>query len=365
VDRCNALVDAGEIVTAVQWHEADTEYIWDAHLQKKFNVVNICSTSAPSLVYEVYCTARLAWRCVAERADIYIVYGYQKRYFFIVAILLRALFNIVFSINDSKFDDYTRRLFRELFKWIFLLPYSGFLAGSQRAAVYLKYFGRKNIQKYYCAIDLERVRRDAESSPEYGRPYGERHFTMISRFIAKKNHFMLLSAFEAYAKASQSPRRLMLCGYGPLEKEIRDRIGRSAILKELVDFRGYVNAREVASVLASSLALVLPSTEEQFGIVVTEALACSVPVLVSENCGAADLVENSVNGFKLEAENENGFSFFMQLLSTDERLWNRMSGIASTYAEKADVSAFVGAVNKLEIGTRKEVGIRASGASAK
>ena len=46
--------------------------------------------------------------------------------------------------------------------------------------------------------------------------------------------------------------------------------------------------------MRAALCLILPSTEEQFGLVVTEALALGLPVLVSANAGAVDeLVELS------------------------------------------------------------------------
>ena len=64
--------------------------------------------------------------------------------------------------------------------------------------------------------------------------------------------------------------------------------------------------------LRKSLALILPSTEEQFGFVVLEALALGIPVIVSENVGARDLhVRTGVNGFIFEPDNEKGLAFFM------------------------------------------------------
>ncbi|MGQ9630358.1 MAG: glycosyltransferase family 4 protein [bacterium] len=42
---------------------------------------------------------------------------------------------------------------------------------------------------------------------------------------------------------------------------------------------------------------VLPSLEDGFGKVVTEAMACGLPVVVSENTGAKDVVEEGVSGF--------------------------------------------------------------------
>ncbi len=51
----------------------------------------------------------------------------------------------------------------------------------------------------------------------------------------------------------------------------------------------------------SSEAFVMPSTTDQWGLVVNEAMASGLPVLVSTGCGcAADLVEEGVNGFAFD-----------------------------------------------------------------
>ena len=43
--------------------------------------------------------------------------------------------------------------------------------------------------------------------------------------------------------------------------------------------------------------LVLPSLAEAFGLVVGEALSTGTAVIVSHNCGAADLIVEGVNGY--------------------------------------------------------------------
>lgn len=46
-----------------------------------------------------------------------------------------------------------------------------------------------------------------------------------------------------------------------------------------------------------SSVFVLASLEDGFGMVVTQAMACGLPVIISENVGARDLVQDGVNGF--------------------------------------------------------------------
>ena len=56
-------------------------------------------------------------------------------------------------------------------------------------------------------------------------------------------------------------------------------------------------AAPVAGLLARCDALVLPSAQDGFGLVVLEAMACGLPVIVSDRVGAADCVEEGRNGF--------------------------------------------------------------------
>ena len=54
---------------------------------------------------------------------------------------------------------------------------------------------------------------------------------------------------------------------------------------------------EVLDLMMEADVLVLPSLSEGFGLVVTEALACGLPVIVTPNVGASDLVRDGREGF--------------------------------------------------------------------
>jgi len=111
-------------------------------------------------------------------------------------------------------------------------------------------------------------------------------------------------------------------------------------LSKLV-FRGFVQAPEVARTLASTLALILPSTEEQWGLVVNEALAMGVPVLCAMNAGARDLlVRTEINGFLFEADNAAGLASLMCRLSTDRAEWQRLAEGSQRLAPLGDARHF-------------------------
>jgi L-malate glycosyltransferase len=122
-------------------------------------------------------------------------------------------------------------------------------------------------------------------------------------------------------------------------------LARNLDISDDVVFTGFIQTAQVARKLATTLALLLPSVEEQFGNVVIEAQALHLPVILSENCGARDvLIRSGVNGFVIEPDNAAGLAFFMQLLSDDEDLWRRMCQAAGSRIWQGDVKEFVSAV---------------------
>lgn len=70
-----------------------------------------------------------------------------------------------------------------------------------------------------------------------------------------------------------------------------------------IEFRGSVAQAQLFEALAGADVLVFPTLSDGFGMVVSEALAHGVPVIVSDHAGAADLIEQGRNGFIVPAGN--------------------------------------------------------------
>jgi glycosyltransferase involved in cell wall biosynthesis len=60
---------------------------------------------------------------------------------------------------------------------------------------------------------------------------------------------------------------------------------------------GVLPRAELAGQYSQASVLVLPSIQDGFGLVMVQAMACGVPVIATENTGAADLFTDSVEGF--------------------------------------------------------------------
>lgn len=123
-----------------------------------------------------------------------------------------------------------------------------------------------------------------------GRAASGHRFVYVGQLIARKNVDGLLRAFAAARAPSDV---LTLIGGGEQEQELRAAVA-ALRLQEAVVFAGSVPNAQLAVALAEQHTLVLPSLREVWGLVVNEALACGLGVVVSESAGVTASVRGMV-----------------------------------------------------------------------
>jgi glycosyltransferase involved in cell wall biosynthesis len=354
LDRCNAIgkrFDGRHQVIGLELAGRSEVYSWLPENGTNFRKETLVNGRAIEEIpfFERFRKTLSACLSAGRDAQLFLCH-YQDPAILMVAVVLRLTGRRVYTMGCSKFDDKERRLRRELAKSIFYFPYNGAIASGVRSRDYLRFLGlsKSRVQPSYNSVSLDRIRALAGVPPAPdGVPFEERHFTIVARMVSKKNVTMALKAMALYAKQVTNPRPLHIFGNGPLEAELRQQAQVDGIA-ELVHFRGFLQAPEVCRAYGTSLALLLPSIEEQFGNVVPEAQAMGVPVILSDNCGSRDLlVRSGVNGFVVEADNPKGMAFFMRLLSEDEELWKTMSLASQEFVERADTARFAESVEAL------------------
>jgi len=290
-------------------------------------------------------------RAIAKKACKHVfLCHYQEMEVFFLAIYLRLTGRRVFIIQDSKFDDKKRYLIREILKVLWYKPYNGAIVASKRTKDYLRLLGFQEDKLFagYDVISIDRVRQLAGTpTAPGGVAYKDRHFAVIARLVPKKNISLALKAYGLYAKAlGDKARHLAICGSGELEDRLREEAKELGLTN--VEFRGWLSEQEVAGTLGATLALIVPSTEEQWGLIVNNALAMGVPVLCSDNVGARDyLVKSGVNGYVFEPDNADGLAYFMKRLTVDEAEWKRFAKNSLKLADRGDVEIFVRNVEKV------------------
>jgi glycosyltransferase involved in cell wall biosynthesis len=353
VDRCRAVAKhfagARKVIGIELGGRSDT-YDWPQSSSKGFEKHTLFPEVAATEVSSLKRIAALLRVCTAIGSADFFFCHYEQFSTFATSVLLRLLGKRVFVMNDSKYDDKPRRALSELFKLLFYLPYSGALLASKRSGEYLEFlhFPAKRIAYGYDTISIARIQEEAGSLPApQGKDFRSRHFTVVARMVPKKNLAAILEAFSLYVRSTTSPRLLHFCGGGPLELEMKSRAEELG-LTNLTIFHGSLDAASVSKILGDTLALILMSEEEQFGLVIPEALAMGVPVIVSKNCGACDdLVRSGVNGFVVEPDNPIGVAYFMGILGSDVQTWTSMARAAAEKAPLGDVNQFVKACEQL------------------
>ncbi len=352
MDRCEAVAaalgDIGEVV-GIEVAGASDFYAWtETGGGRRFRK----QTLFPGWSYNATSWwqrfIRLARACLASRARHVFMCHVGDVEYFLAALVLRLAGRRLYVMTESKFDDLPRRAWREFAKKLFYLPYSGALVGGARTRAYMEFLGFSSdtIAEGYDTLSVARIRAHAGVPPAPdGTPFAERHFTAIARFVAKKNLAALIAAYARYREvAGAAARPLVLCGSGPLEGELR----AAASATEGVRFAGFLQEEGVAKTLATTLASILPSVEEQWGLVVNEALAMGVPALVTDQVGARDsLVRAAVNGYVFEPDNVEGLARLMQRLAADEAEWRRLAGNTARFVALGDAPRFGDGVRRL------------------
>jgi glycosyltransferase involved in cell wall biosynthesis len=89
---------------------------------------------------------------------------------------------------------------------------------------------------------------------------------------------------------------LVFAGDGASREELAQRAKR--LSPGTVCFSGFAQREDLAGLYALAECLVLPTHSDPWGLVVNEAMACGLPIIVSSVAGcSADLVDDGWNGY--------------------------------------------------------------------
>lgn len=147
----------------------------------------------------------------------------------------------------------------------------------------------------YSVIERLRPEEFEAARERFSLAPGRRRFVFVGRLIPLKRVGDLLDAFARIA-VERPEWDLVIVGDGPLNAELHARVEPG--LRERVRWCGFVSElSELGAIYRACDVLVLPSDEDAWALVVNEALAAGLTVVVSDAVGAAeDLVEDRVSG---------------------------------------------------------------------
>jgi glycosyltransferase involved in cell wall biosynthesis len=206
-------------------------------------------------------------------------------------------------LNESPgFKKILRRL---ILKWVYQHVNKALYVGTNNKNYFIKH-GLKEDELIFAphAIDNARYGNTKLYADEalalrsdIGVPENHILFAFIGKFEYVKNPFILIENFK---KLKSNKVSLLFVGNGHLEDELKLRAeGNTNIF-----FLPFQNQKIMPAIYRIADVFVLPSVSETWGLAVNEAMACRLPVIVSNKVGCAlDLVKEKKNGYVFESGN--------------------------------------------------------------
>jgi glycosyltransferase involved in cell wall biosynthesis len=239
-------------------------------------------------------------------------------------------------VSDSRRADRPRPWWLEQPKRCLLRCHSAALVAGRESRAYLEDLGfpAAAIHQPWDVVD------NAVFAAVAAGPAQPPRLLCVARFVPRKNHRLLLRAYGAY-QAAGGRWGLQLVGDGPEEPLVRREIerlpdpGRVSLLpfQQLEDLR---------RLYAAASGFVLPSLVDQWGLVVNEAMAAGLPVLVSRGAGCAvDLIEDGATGWSFDPGDPTALTQLLhrlEALPPDRR--DRLRQAAAARLRRFDPEAF-------------------------
>lgn len=253
----------------------------------------------------IYMIAKKTWDILENiRPETSIICDYSNIYGWIALFWAKKNKNNLVFWLASTFDDKNHFFPKEQIKHFFLKYFHLHLAPGKKTKQYLEYmkvddskiittgYGVENsyyLQEYdkHKNILKENLNKDICTN---------KNFLFVGRLSPEKNIIPLLRVFKTVCHLDKN-WGLLILGNGPLKSEIESYILANNLDKR-VHLIGFVQQDEIVKYYSFSDVFILPSTSEPWGLVVNEAMLCSMPVIISNRCGCEpELVKEGVNGF--------------------------------------------------------------------
>lgn len=305
----------------------------------------------------------------------------------------------VICMSESTQWDEARNPLKEWIKRRIIGLFSSALVGGTPHRDYMEELGMPSDRIFlgYDAIDNDYFETKTDEVQNSGFKYqasgfapSKPYFLASARFIEKKNLFRLLRAYARYREEVKSkklkvegetgaregskpstldpppstvpqPWPLVLLGDGGLREEL-EKLRSELGLEDCVQMPGFKQYEELPEYYASAGVFIHASTTEQWGLVVNEAMASGLPVLVSNRCGcAADLVKDGENGWSFDPANEEQMADLLMRVSSDEdgrlKMGERSREIIAEWGPDRFASGVKAAVEAALSAPKKKVGL--------
>lgn len=216
-----------------------------------------------------------------------------------------------------------------------------FLCGSEFVVNSLEY---SEINRKFCEICHYGV--DTESFPYRQRRGKEEEEPLTFVYLGQvSEHKGVAWLFEAFAGIEASRASLLCVGDVNLPESITSKLASN------IDLRGMVQHDEVSNILLSADVMLFPSLGDGFPLSIMEGFASGLPVVCTENTGAADCIVDGENGFVVPVQDagalRNRIEWFLSNRTEIPRMAKAARDSVAAYTWDAYYENAADAVEKL------------------
>ena len=220
----------------------------------------------------------------------------------------------------------------EYLKGYFLRHCDRFVVPGKASFEYLRVLGSPaaSILTAPNAVDNSWFATQAENTRSHATEFREklklpsRFILFVGRLVREKGAFDLLAAYAKLESGLRGEVGLVFAGDGVSRKELAQQAKQ--ISPGTVCCPGFAQREDLAGLYALAEVLVLPTHSDTWGLVVNEAMACGLPIIVSSAAGcAADLVEDGWNGYVVPSGDSEKLSAAIHSLVRQPELKQQMS----------------------------------------
>lgn len=163
----------------------------------------------------------------------------------------------------------------------------------------------KSIYEFYTSrgLKIDGILYDSPGFDDFSVTTGTPSRDYVLAYIGKETDLAPL--------VTMAERGIKIIGFGsklPIGADIKS-------LKRKIDYRGYVSEEELMSLYSNALFTAFPFTDEPFGWVPLESMACGTPVLAYNKQGPSETIADKVTGWLVDGTDE--------FVKKAVEIWNR------------------------------------------
>lgn len=255
-------------------------------------------------------------------ADAVLVFGWPFKSHLRCLRYLKGKIPVLFRGDSTLLNEtggYKKLLRRLLLTYIYRnVNYALYVGVNSKA--YFKAHGLKEKQLQYAphAVDNNRFAEPddtyTEQAAEWREKLGLSHNDFVILFAGKlqseKDPFFILDLAKQLTDAHY---KFLIVGNGPMEQEIKE----AAKADSRFIFLDFQNQHKMPVVYRLGDVFLLSSQSETWGLGINEAMACGLPVVVTDRCGGAiDLIQG--NGIIVKKGDTKAAAQYIEMIASNE-----------------------------------------------